>query len=84
MSDRIAEPVRAPLYPGYREARAAALAAGAVGVTVSGAGPTLVAIVPSEASTAVARAFEDAYRRAGFSSVAHEARVDAEGARLVP
>jgi homoserine kinase len=84
MTDRIAEPVRAPLYPGYREARAAALAAGAVGVTVSGAGPTLVAITPVESSTAVARAFEDAYRRAGFSSVAHEARVDAEGARLVP
>ena len=46
--DRIAEPVRAPLYPGTAEARAAALDAGAVGVTVSGAGPTLVAIVPAK------------------------------------
>ncbi len=84
MSDRIAEPVRAPLYPGYGEARAAALAAGALGVTVSGAGPTLVAIAPAAASTAVARALEDAYRRSGFAAVAHEARVDEEGARLVP
>jgi homoserine kinase len=83
MSDRIAEPVRAPLYPGYPQARSAALEAGAVGVTVSGAGPTLVAIVPAGASGAVAAAFEDAYRRAGFSSAAHAARVDEEGARLI-
>jgi homoserine kinase len=83
MNDRIAEPVRAPLYPGYGEARAAALEAGAAGVTVSGAGPTLVAIVPAPASEAVARAFEDAYRRAGFAASAHQARVDEEGARVL-
>ncbi len=84
MRDRIAEPVRAPLYPGYAQARAAALEAGAVGVTVSGAGPTLVAIVPAGASGAVASAFEDAYRRAGFAAAAHAARVDEQGARLIP
>jgi hypothetical protein len=39
------EPARAALYPGYVEARAAALAAGALGVAVSGAGPTVLAIV---------------------------------------
>jgi homoserine kinase len=84
MSDRIAEPVRAPLYPGYAQARQAALDAGAIGVTVSGAGPTLVAIVPAGSSGAIAAAFEDAYRRAGFAAAAHAARVDEEGARLVP
>ncbi len=84
MSDRIAEPVRAPLYPGFAQARAAALEAGAIGVTVSGAGPTLVAIVPAGFSGAVAAAFEEAYRRAGFASAAHAARVDEEGARLIP
>jgi homoserine kinase len=83
MSDRIAEPVRAPLYPGYAQARAAALEAGAVGVTVSGAGPTLVAIVPAGSSGAVAAAFEEAYRRAGFAAAAHAARVDEQGARLI-
>ena len=44
MVDRIAEPARMSLYPGYVEARAAALEAGAAGVAVSGAGPTLVAV----------------------------------------
>jgi homoserine kinase len=83
LEDRIAEPVRAPLYPGYREARAAAREAGAIGLTVSGAGPTVVALVAGGAGPAVARALMDAYGRAGFSATAHEARIDEEGARLV-
>jgi len=41
--DHIAEPARIPLYPGYTDAREAALAAGAFGVAVSGAGPTALA-----------------------------------------
>lgn len=40
MDDQIAEPVRAPLLPGFVEARAAARAAGALGGSISGAGPT--------------------------------------------
>jgi len=51
MVDRVAEPSRIPLYPGYARAREAALASGAWGVAVSGAGPTLLAIAP-EASAA--------------------------------
>src|SRR5206468_12590178 len=45
MVDAIAEPPRASLHPGYAEARAAGLEAGALGVAVSGAGPTVVAVV---------------------------------------
>jgi homoserine kinase len=47
MVDGIAEPARAALYPGYPEARTAGAAAGALGVAVSGAGPTVVAVVRS-------------------------------------
>lgn len=83
MTDRIAEPARAPLYPGYPEARAAALEAGAIGVAVSGAGPTVLAIVPEGASSAVARAMAAAYRRLAIEAAAHPARVDDQGARLL-
>jgi len=83
LEDRIAEPARAPLYPGYPEARKAARAAGAIGLTVSGAGPTVVALVADGTGPAVASAIVEAYRRAGFSATAHEARVDEEGARIV-
>lgn len=45
MKDRVVEPKRAPLYEGYVEAKKAALKAGAFGVTLSGAGPTAIAVV---------------------------------------
>jgi homoserine kinase len=84
MTDRIAEPFRAPLYPGYPEARAAAFEAGALGVAVSGAGPTILAVAPEAAVADIASAFEGAYRCLGIEAHAHKARVDVEGARIVP
>ena len=82
MRDLIAEPARASLYPGYAEAKAAAMAAGALGVVVSGAGPTVVALVPEAASRAVGAALLSGYRSIGIEAVAHEARVDELGARV--
>ena len=83
MVDRVAEPYRIPLYPGYARAREAALAAGAFGVAVSGAGPTLLAIAPEGAEDAVGRAVVAAYERGGRRGAdLHVAGVDAEGARL--
>ena len=81
--DRIAEPRRAPLYPGYPPARTAALEAGALGVAVSGAGPTLVAVVLREARQAVAKALVEGYAKAGINARSHVAEVDAAGARVV-
>ena len=82
--DRIAEPRRAPLYPGYPPARTAALEAGALGVAVSGAGPTIVAVVLREARQAVAKALVEGYAKAGINARSHVAEVDATGARVVP
>jgi len=82
--DRIAEPRRAPLYPGYPPARTAALEAGALGVAVSGAGPTLVALVLRDAREKVAKALVEGYAKAGISARSHVAEVDAAGARVVP
>jgi homoserine kinase len=84
MEDRIAEPARAPLYPGYPEARVAAREAGALGVAVSGAGPTLVAVVTQGGSGPVARALEEAYRALGIAAITHVAKVDSQGARVLP
>ena len=84
MVDRIAEPGRIPLYPGYAEAREAALGAGAWGVAVSGAGPTLVALAPEENVAAVGKAAAHAYEGLGGSPPrVHVAGVDAEGARVL-
>jgi homoserine kinase len=81
--DRVAEPSRIPLYPGFGPARQAALAAGAYGVAVSGAGPTLVAVVGEPQAAEVARAVAAAYEREGHTpSAVHVSGVDDAGARL--
>ncbi len=83
MRDRLAEPSRIPLYPGFPAARDAALGAGAIGVAVSGAGPTLLAVVGEPLAAEVARAAAAAYEREGRPpSAVHVAAVDSQGARL--
>jgi homoserine kinase len=84
MTDAIAEPARLPLLPGYAQARSAGIEAGALGVTVSGAGPSVVAFVPLELRTVVAQALKEGYVRCGIDAESHVAEVDARGARLLP
>jgi len=82
--DLIAEPVRAPLLPGFREARDAALDAGAYGSSISGSGPTVFALARGDAAgTTIAGAMRRAYEAAGIRCAVRVSRVDHEGARVV-
>jgi homoserine kinase len=84
IDDRIAEPVRASLLPGFREAKQAALAAGALGSSISGGGPTAFALVRgSEQGRKVADAMAAAYAACGHKSEVRVARIDREGARVI-
>jgi homoserine kinase len=49
MNDEIAEPYRRDLIPGYDDVKRLALEAGAAGVAISGAGPSLIALVDANA-----------------------------------
>jgi homoserine kinase len=83
IDDRIAEPARAPLIPGFREAKAAALAAGALGCSISGAGPTTFALVADRAcAEAVAVAMEAAFAAQAITSSVRVCEVDRVGARV--
>jgi homoserine kinase len=83
LDDRIVEPVRAPLLPGFIDAKRAALDAGAFGCSVSGAGPTAFALANSDTlAEQIAAAMQAAYAANGLSSSARVARVDERGARL--
>jgi len=55
ISDRVAEPRRAGLIPGFRQVQAAALSAGALGSSISGAGPTTFALCLGEQRARAAR-----------------------------
>lgn len=84
IDDRIAEPARAPLLPGFREAKHAAMRAGALGCSISGSGPTAFALVSSEADgRRVGEAMHTAYRAAGVSCAVRVNRPDLSGARIL-
>jgi homoserine kinase len=84
IDDRIAEPARAGLLPGFREAKAAALAAGALGSSISGSGPTAFALTRGPAvGERVAAAMVAAYAAVGQRSDARVTGVDRIGARLI-
>lgn len=81
LDDRIAEPARASLLPGFIAAKRAALDAGALGCSISGAGPTAFALVDSAAiGAAVMERMITAYRATGLQAAGRVAAVDLVGA----
>ncbi len=66
LSDNLAEPFRAGTIPGYGEAKEAALAAGASGFNICGAGPSTFALVEPGSEGRVSRAVVEAFWRAGL------------------
>jgi homoserine kinase len=80
IDDRIAEPARAGLLPGFNRAKQAAMAAGALGVSISGAGPTAFALCSGAGeANKVATAMCDAYRSAGLTCTTRVTRPDLVG-----
>ena len=65
MDDQVAVPYRKDLIPGFEQAAAAGRAAGAYGVTISGAGSALLGLCPAAAAGTVAGAMARALTAAG-------------------
>ncbi len=83
-SDCVVEPARAHLMPLLAEIRAAAKAAGALGLVISGAGPTLCAVCDRAATAQrVAGAMAAVYNGARIPSQSRWTQVAADGARLL-
>ncbi|OAY59251.1 homoserine kinase [Manihot esculenta] len=84
-SDKIVEPKRAPLIPGMEEVKKAAIRAGAFGCTISGAGPTAVAVIDDEErGKEIGESMVEAFWKEGnLKAVAMVKRLDRVGARLV-
>jgi homoserine kinase len=84
IDDRIAEPARAALLPGFREAKQAALGAGALGSSISGSGPSAFALVRGpEAGARVGAAMAAAYTACGHRSSVRVCGIDRIGARVL-
>ncbi len=84
LRDVLVEPRRAPLVVGFDAAKAAALDAGAMGASISGAGPSVFAWFETrEAAQAAAAAVQAAFAGAGFDSQAWVSPIDSPGAHLL-
>jgi homoserine kinase len=84
LEDHIIEPERAQLIPGYHEAKQAALKAGALGCSISGAGPSLFALsTTQEVAQHVAEAFGAAWRPLGIETTTFTSQIQRGGASII-
>jgi homoserine kinase len=79
----VIEPQRQVLIPGFAEVKQAALAGGALGCSISGAGPTVFAWVETPAAEAVRQGMVVAFSRHGLESDSWISAIDPVGARVV-
>ncbi len=84
LRDVLVEPRRAALIVGFEAARDAALAAGAMGASISGAGPSVFAwFEQREAAEAARASVQQSFADAGFDSQAWVSPLNAPAAHLL-
>lgn len=84
LHDVLVEPRRAALIPGFAAVKQAALAAGALGASISGAGPSVFAWFEQRAAAEMAvGAMQAAFADAGLVSTRFVAPINSPGAEVV-
>ncbi len=80
LTDRIHQPYRQQLIPGYQDVERAVSAAGGYGMVISGAGPTLLALTTTERAPAVGLAMAEAWANHQITAQAQTLTIDTQGA----
>ncbi|MBT8320637.1 MAG: homoserine kinase, partial [Eudoraea sp.] len=84
LEDHIVEPIRSMLIPGYEKLKLAALKAGALGVGISGSGPSVFALSKGLSRAGeVAEAFSDAYTNIAVPFEIHVSKINQEGFKIL-
>ena len=83
LQDRLHQPYRKALIPGYDAMNTAAVEAGAYGMVISGAGPTLLALTHQAHAPDVAVAMQSAWQGQGISAHVQALSIDTQGAKQV-
>ncbi len=81
ISDKLVEPRRAEMIPGFWKVKQAALDAGALGCSISGGGPSLFAVGGD--TVRVGKAMAEAFEEAGVASETYLTRPSRLGARAI-
>jgi homoserine kinase len=79
LQDKLHQPYRKALIPGYDAVNAVAIAAGAYGVVISGAGPTLLALTDGLHTQAVEEAIATTWKQEGIIAVVRSLSLDHQG-----
>jgi homoserine kinase len=80
LQDRLHQPYRQALIPGYEAVYTAAMAAGACGLVISGAGPALLALAHQEQALAVEGAMATAWKQQNIGVYTSSLKLDIQGA----
>jgi homoserine kinase len=80
LQDRIHQPYRQTLIAGFDSVQTAAIAAGAYGLVISGAGPTLLALTTLTQANAVEEAIATAWKSERITAQVKALRLDDRGA----
>lgn len=84
LEDHIVEPIRSMLIPGYDDLKRSAINAGALGVGISGSGPSVFALSRgSSKAKQVAKAFHEAYENMGLPFEVHVSKINQEGIKIL-
>ncbi|MEZ4774924.1 MAG: homoserine kinase [Bacteroidia bacterium] len=84
LNDVIAEPYRSALIPGFYDVKEAALEAGALGCSISGAGPSVFALCEGDVTAfRVGIAMQNAFTRAGIPSERFISTINTLGAERI-
>ena len=85
VEDRLVEPLRSRLIPGFDAVKKAALEAGGLGCSIAGSGPSVFAFAESMiAADRIGAAMRDAFRSAaGLESDLFAGKVSSQGARVI-
>ena len=83
LQDRLHQPYRSGLIRGYQAVRSAAIASGALGMVISGAGPTLLALVETAQVPDVVMAMDQAWQQEGVKAIVRSLSIDTQGARFI-
>ncbi len=82
MENHVIEELRSQLIPGYTDVKKAATAAGALGVTISGSGPTMIAVSKLNQRERIADAMKQAFREHGIDSIEYKTMIGT-GAQVI-
>jgi homoserine kinase len=84
LQDRLHQPYRIALIPGFAEVYSAAMEAGAEGLVISGAGPTLLALSMADAASTVVDQIRTVWRQSGTTAQVATTQIDPHGAIVQP